>query len=72
MTEHSSHYYDYDRNDLSRKNPFTEIAIGDDGILNLPDEIMEKTGWKEGDELVWEDQGDGSFTLKKYVEEKDD
>ena len=50
----------------------TEILIGDDGILNLPDEIMEKTGWKEGDELVWEDQGDGSFTLKKHVEEKDD
>ena len=24
MTVHSSYYYDYDRNDLSRPNPFTE------------------------------------------------
>jgi len=23
MTEHSKHYYDYDRNDLDRENPFT-------------------------------------------------
>ncbi len=70
MTERSEHYYDYDRNDLSRENPFT-LTVDDDGILNLPDDVMEDLGWKEGDELVWEDQGDGSFTLKKY-EQTDD
>lgn len=69
MTEHSEYYYDYDRNDLSRKNPFTEVTVSDDGILNLPDKIMEELGWKEGDELVWEDQGDGSFALRKYAKD---
>lgn len=49
----------------------TEVVIGDDGILNFPPEIMNEMGWKEGDELVWEDQGDGSFTLKKYVKDDD-
>lgn len=54
---------------LNAKYSMTEILVGDDGILNLPDEIMEKTGWKEGDELVWEDQGDGSFILKKHYDD---
>ena len=69
MTEHSKYYYDYDRNDLSRKSPFTEVIVGDGDILHFPDGIMEEMGWKEGDELAWEDQGDGSFTLKKYTED---
>ena len=49
----------------------TELTIDDDGILNLPDDLMKEMGWKEGDELVWEDQGDGSFTLKKYEKTND-
>ena len=69
MTEHSKYYYDYDRNDLSRKNPFTEITVSDDGMLDLPDKIMEELGWKEGDLLVWEDRGDGSFALRKYTKD---
>ena len=54
---------------LNVKYSMTEILVGDDGILNLPDEIMKETGWKEGDELVWEDQGDGSFILKKQYDD---
>ena len=65
MAEHSEYYSDYDRNDLSRENPFT-LTVDDDGILNLPDDVMEDLGWKEGDELEWIDNNDGSFSLKKH------
>ena len=50
----------------------TELVIDDDGILNLPDDLLEEMGWKEGDLLVWEDQGDGSFSLRKNTEDKHD
>ena len=41
------------------------LNVDEDGMLILTPEILEITGWKEGDELEWIDQGDGSFTLKK-------
>ena len=69
MTERSEHWYDYDRNDLSRKNPFT-LVVDNDGILNLPDKLIEEMGWKEGDELAWKDNKDGSFSLQKILENK--
>ena len=71
MTEHSEYYYDYDRNDLSRKNPFTEVTVGEDGVLDLPSETMEELGWKEGDQLVWTDNNDGSFSLRKNEKTND-
>lgn len=48
----------------------TKLTVDEDGVLNLPDDLLDEMGWKEGDLLVWEDQGDGSFTLKKHTEEK--
>ncbi len=71
MTEHSKYYYDYNRNDLSRKNPFNEVTVGEDGVLDLPSETMEELGWKEGDQLIWTDNNDGSFSLKKYEKTND-
>ena len=41
---------------------------GDDCVVTFPDELMAKTGWKEGDVLEWIDNGDGSYTLKKVAE----
>ena len=74
MTENyarSKYYYEYDRNDPERPNPFIRTAeVQDEGILTLPDDLLEITGWEEGDELEWTDQGDGSFTLKKVDEYK--
>jgi len=87
----SDHYYEYDRNDLNRKNPFLEseleqirdeggfewtplsdkkskkhiLKVDDDGILTLTPELLEITGWKEGDVLEWIDNKDGSFSLIK-------
>jgi bifunctional DNA-binding transcriptional regulator/antitoxin component of YhaV-PrlF toxin-antitoxin module len=31
----------------------------------FPDEMMEQVGWKEGDQIKWTDNGDGSYTLTK-------
>ena len=41
------------------------LKVDEDGFLQLTDELIEITGWKEGDDLLWEDQGDGSYTLTK-------
>ena len=74
MTENyarSKYYYEYDRNDPERPNPFIRTTkVQNDGILILPDDLLEIAGWEEGDELQWTDQGDGSFTLKKVDEYK--
>ena len=34
-------------------------------FIELNDEILEGTGWKIGDDLIWEDNKDGSWTLSK-------
>ena len=34
-------------------------------FVQFPDELLGATGWQEGDELLWVDNKDGSFTLKK-------
>lgn len=36
-----------------------------DAILTFPPELLEETGWKEGDILEWTDRGDGSWLLTK-------
>jgi hypothetical protein len=41
------------------------LTVGEDGIVTFPDEVFEKTGWKEGDVLDWQDLGNGSWTLTK-------
>jgi bifunctional DNA-binding transcriptional regulator/antitoxin component of YhaV-PrlF toxin-antitoxin module len=39
-----------------------------EGILTLPDELLDQMSWKEGDTLVFKDNPDGSFTLSKKQE----
>jgi hypothetical protein len=34
-------------------------------ILQFPPDLLEATGWKEGDTLEWKDRGDGSWSLEK-------
>ena len=36
-----------------------------DLILPFPEDMLKETGWKEGDELVWKDNQDGSWSLTK-------
>lgn len=55
--------------DTISNNKWT-LPVGVDGltgdcIVNLPDDLLEKVGWKESDQLEWIDRGDGSFELRK-------
>jgi len=38
---------------------------GEDVILPLNEEILESTGWKTGDELLWEQKAGNAWTLRK-------
>lgn len=44
-----------------------DVSVGPDGspYLLFPDDLLEDLGWGEGDQIVWIDNKDGSFTLKK-------
>ena len=73
---YSSRYYDYTRNDSNRPNPFDKVVKWilpieeidcDECIINFPDDLLEAANLKEGDEIEWIDQGDGSYLIKKVT-----
>jgi bifunctional DNA-binding transcriptional regulator/antitoxin component of YhaV-PrlF toxin-antitoxin module len=41
------------------------LTVEEDGILPLPQDLLDAAGWKEGDCLHWIDNHDGSWTLVK-------
>jgi len=43
---------------------------GEDYILPIPQDLLDLQGWKEGDYLVWEDNNDGTWTLRKIDDVK--
>ncbi len=45
----------------------TTLNVDDDGVLTLTEEILQETGWKEGDMLEFIDNGD-SFIMRKVDE----
>ncbi len=57
---------------MSEKCWTLEVEMTPEGepFISFNDEILEHTGWKEGDELEWIDRGDGSWELKKKEPEK--
>ncbi len=46
------------------------LKVDDEGVLTFTPEILEATGWKEGDVLEWIDNKDGSFSLIKCDDDK--
>lgn len=40
-------------------------TIDDDLAITIPDDILDRLGWKEGDELEFTDNKDGTFTITK-------
>lgn len=100
----SVYWYDYDRNDSNRENPFsTELppyqsyigwqnmsedkfnevfsfsegkvqkwvlpiqvdGLSGDCYVSLPDDLLEQVEWKEGDQVEWVDEKNGTFKLRK-------
>lgn len=75
---HSDYWYDYDRNDSNRPNPFKDKVVKwqipierriedgvDDYYVQFPDDLLEAANLKPGDEIEWVDNEDGSYTLRK-------
>lgn len=50
---------------MSKHTVTLEEDENGDLVLPLSDEVLKEVGWKEGDNLNWKDNNDGSFTLTK-------
>ncbi len=79
---HSKHYYDYTRNDPNRSNPFEdkvkkwilpveECKDADtdetECFVSFPDDLLEAADLKEGDQVYWVDNGDGTWMIRKVT-----
>lgn len=53
---------------MSKHTVTLEEDENGDLVLPLSDEVLKEVGWKEGDNLNWKDNNDGSFTLTKENE----
>jgi len=47
--------------------PVDVDGLTGDCLINLPDDLLERAGLKEGDMVHWIDRGDGSFELRKVT-----
>jgi antitoxin component of MazEF toxin-antitoxin module len=45
--------------------PVEVDGLTGDCMVNLPDDLLKAANLKEGDQIEWVDQGDGSYLLKK-------
>jgi len=45
--------------------PVEVDTINDDYYITLPEDLLERLNWKEGDMLKWIDRGDGMFEIRK-------
>jgi hypothetical protein len=41
-------------------------------FIELPQRLLTQLGWKEGDELMWEERPDGSWSIVKQENNEDD
>ena len=42
-----------------------EFGPDNDLIIKLPEELLEELKWFDGDKIIWIDNNDGSFSLRK-------
>ena len=58
----------YNKNDKVKKwsLPVEVDELSGECYVNLPDDLLEAAGMKEGDQITWIDNGDGSFSFKKF------
>lgn len=77
---HSESWYDYTRNDPNRPIPeafvnrdkikkwvlpVEQFAGSDECLISLPEDLLEVAGLKEGDQVEWIDNNNGSWTFRK-------
>jgi hypothetical protein len=73
--EKSESYWDSDRNKPLKNDKVkswvlpTEVdGLTGDVIVNLPDDLLEAANLKEGDQVEWIDNGEGSYIMKKVTQ----
>lgn len=49
--------------------PIQYDSESDDYFICFPDDLLDAANLKEGDQVLWIDNGDGSFTIKKVKED---
>jgi bifunctional DNA-binding transcriptional regulator/antitoxin component of YhaV-PrlF toxin-antitoxin module len=42
-----------------------EMDPSGEAYFQIPDELWDTLGWEIGDTIMWDDNGDGSYTLRK-------
>ena len=42
-----------------------KLTVDKDGILPLPQDLLDEVGWREGDTINWVDNKDGTWSLIK-------
>lgn len=55
-------------NDALTANQRWLVSVDEEGVLTLPDDIIETLGWMEGDSLEFIEDDDGSFQIVKIDE----
>ena len=48
-------------------NQSWSIQTHKNGTFDFPESLLEILNWKEGDEIKWTDQTNGTFTLTKLI-----
>jgi len=49
------------------------LPVSEDGVIELPDDLIEATGWKTGTPIYWYPQDDGSIIISdQHKEPKED
>ena len=59
--------YETNYNHIFRKTYTVEVKETPEGeqFIDLPEEIINSLGWKEGDNIEWSTESDGSYSLSK-------
>lgn len=57
--------------DYAKKPLMTgEASVDDYWRISFPDHMIELIGWEPGDTLIWTENSDGSFSIRKVVQEE--
>lgn len=44
-----------------------QVDEQDDPFIEFPEDLLKEVDWKEGDDIEWIDNHDGTWTMKKKV-----
>ena len=66
-TEEEPEEYDDVTSEKEDKPKTWILPVDDEGVITLPEDLLERSGWKEGDTLVYEISDGGVIVRKKEL-----